>query len=250
MAIAVQGEFHGEYMPAGVTIKLEQGNAGKHCHDLMRILEEKNRIDFEVPEQASDPRLSLDYLFGEARGQMFGILECADADGEVVILKAFSGQYNGIWKVEGWVPPLFNVDRFDELVCGTDHKIKELGNQIDRLPEGEERRLLAVRRKKMSQNLMKEIHALYHVFNFRSQAKPLSDFFPHGIPTGAGDCCAPKLLNHAARTGLKPVGLAEFFWGRSNRSGTRRHSMFYLPCTEKCLPILGFMMQGMEPQHG
>lgn len=230
----------------GVTIKLDHENARKHCFDLMRVLEEKNRIDFEVPDKAADSRLSLDYLFGEARGQMFGILECADANGETVILKAFSGQYNGIWKVEGWLPPLFNVDRFDELVCGTDHKIKALGNQIDLLPEGEERCILAARRKKFSQNLMKDIHALYHVCNFRSRVKPLSDFFPNGIPTGAGDCCAPKLLNQAAKNNLRPISLAEFYWGRTNRSGTRRHGRFYMPCTEKCLPILGFMMQGTE----
>ena len=133
---------------------LQQGNAREHCYDLMSVLEEKGRIDFQVPETQADPRLSLDYLFGEARGQMFGILECMDPDGSLVILRAFSGQYNGVWEVDGWVSPILDVDRFAELVQGTDSRIKALGKQIDLLPEGEARRLLAARRKKLSQDLM------------------------------------------------------------------------------------------------
>jgi tRNA pseudouridine32 synthase/23S rRNA pseudouridine746 synthase len=34
-----------------------------------------------------------------------------------------------------------------------------------------------------------------------------------GFPAGTGDCCAPKLLHEAALRGLKPVGLAEFWFG-------------------------------------
>ena len=41
-------------------------------------------------------------------------------------------------------------------------------------------------------------------------------------------------------------GLAEFYWGRENRSGNRRHALFYPSCEEKCRPILGFMLCGLE----
>lgn len=34
-----------------------------------------------------------------------------------------------------------------------------------------------------------------------------------GFPTGTGDCCAPKLLHEAARRGLRPVALAEVWFG-------------------------------------
>jgi len=224
---------------------LEQGSAHEHCLLLMKIFEQEGRIDFHTPEHLADHRLSLDYLFGEARGQMFGVLECKDSAGEVLILKAFSGQYNGIWKVEGWVPPLPDVEQFDRLVCDIDRQIKELGKRIALLTEGEERQRLMGQRKKLSQGLMKEIHALYHLRNFRSEIKPLSEFFPNGIPTGAGDCCAPKLLNDAAKRNLIPVSLAEFYWGRPNRSGTREQGSFYAACAEKCQPILGFMLCGI-----
>jgi len=194
--------------------------------------------------------LSLDYLQSDARGQMFGVLECLDAHGQPLILKAFSGQYNGVWTVAGWAPPLFDTHAFDALVGDVDQQIKALGSLIDGLPEGEERRELRRGRKNLSQNLMKEIHALYRIHNFRSEVRPLFDFFANGIPTGAGDCCAPKLLNAAARQKLVPQSIAEIFWGRTNRSGTRRQGIFYTACKDKCQPILGFMLCGLGALNG
>ncbi len=235
------------YCPScGTTHSLEQGVARRYCLELIETLEAHGRIDLHVPEKDADPRLTLDYLQGEARGQMFGVLECLDADGRTVILKAFSGQYNGIWEVPGWAPPLFDTGRFHSLVFDGDKEIKALGRRIDGLPEGAQRRELIRRRKRLSQQLMKAIHALYRVPNFRSEVKSLSEFYANGIPTGAGDCCAPKLLNAAVQLKLRPKRLAEIFWGRTNRSGTRRQGEFYTACREKCQPILGFMLCGIE----
>ncbi len=225
---------------------LKQGNARKYCLELIETLEKEGRIDVHVPKWKADPRLSLHYLRGEARGQMFGVLECLDSDGQPVILKAYSGQYNGVWSVEGWVPPLFDPEEFRAVVGDVDPQIKALGIRINELPEGAKRQELIHRRKKLSQDLMKEIHALYRVRNFRYEVKSLFDFFPNGIPAGAGDCCAPKLLSAAAKQKLVPKSLAEIFWGRSNRSGTRRQGIFYTACSEKCRPILGFMLCGAE----
>lgn len=116
------------------------------------------------------------------------------------------------------------------------------------LKESEEFLRLRNKRKKLSRELMVKLHSLYRVTNFRAQTVSLSDAFRYdkGIPTGTGDCCAPKLLNQAAVLGLKPVGLAEFFWGKENRSGTRQHGQFYPCCIEKCRPILGFMLCGLS----
>lgn len=225
---------------------LEQGKARDYCLDLMKTLEECGRIDFDVSEQCADPRLSLDYIKGEARGQMFGVLECLDTSGNPIILKAFSGQYNGVWNIKGWVPPLLDVEKFDSLAGNIDTLIKDLGKKIDRLPEGLKRQKLTQERKNLSQNLMKEIHSLYRVHNFRSEVRPLFDFFENGIPTGAGDCCAPKLLNSAAKLNLLPQSLAEIYWGRTNRSGTRLQGIFYSACEEKCKPLLGFMLCGIR----
>ncbi|MBU1055843.1 MAG: hypothetical protein KKC46_18750 [Proteobacteria bacterium] len=242
----IESASSGYCRSCGKTHSIKQGKAKEYCFELMKTLEEKGRIDFHVPEQQADPRLYLDYLLGEARGQMFGVLECMDLDGHPVMLKAFSGQYNAVWNVEGWVPPLLDTGKFESLVCDVDKQIKALGSRINGMSEGVEKRELTYRRKTMSQNLMKEIHALYHVHNFRSEVRSIFELFTNGIPTGAGDCCAPKLLNAAAKQKLTPTSLAEFFWGKENRSGTRRQGRFYTACPEKCQPILGFMLCGIE----
>jgi hypothetical protein len=127
-----------------------------------------------------------------------------------------------------------------------DKQIKDLGRSINELPEGPACRELILERKNLSQKLMKKIHSLYRVHNFRSEVRSLSDFFEKGIPTGAGDCCAPKLLNTAAKQNLRPRSIAEIYWGRANRSGTRKQGNFYTPCREKCRPLLGFMLCGIE----
>ena len=59
-----------------------------------------------------------------------------------------------------------------------------------------------------------------------------------GIPTGTGDCCAPKLLNFAAQNNLRPLGISEFFWGRENKSGNII-TPFSILLQRKCRPILG-----------
>jgi hypothetical protein len=100
----------------------------------------------------------------------------------------------------------------------------------------------------LSRNLMGAIHGLYHLVNFRGEQAPLMKVFlgKGAPPAGTGDCCAPKLLHHAARHGLRPEGLAEVYWGRPNASATRQHGGLYPACAEKCRPILGFMLCGLS----
>ena len=230
--------------------RLEQGAARRHALDLMKELAELKRIDFCSSSADADPRFSTDYLFGEARGQMFGVLECEDENGETVILRAFSCQYNAAWEVEGWVPPLFDVDAYDRIMNPGDLQIKNLGRKMDALEPGDQEHLqLRHQRKLLSQSLMRELQNLYILQNFHGHLMPLAEFFKHvnGPPTGAGDCCAPKLLNHAARHNLRPLGIAEFYWGKTTRSETREHGRFYDSCADKCQPILGFMLCGAMP---
>ena len=221
---------------------------------LMRALAGQKRVDLLAAESEADPRLGTEYLFGEARGQMFGVMVCRDAAGRRQVLRAFSCQYNGVWTVDGWVPPLFDVREFEALTGETERRIKELGAEIagGAAPAAviEEKRR---ERKRLSQRLMREIHGLYRLHNFRGETRSLAAAFigPGGLPTGSGDCCAPKLLNYAARNNLIPLGIAEFYWGRENRAGTRQHGRFYGACAEKCAPILGFLLCGLkERQEG
>ena len=205
----------------------------------MRTLESRTCID-----DGSNSKLSTDYLFGDARGQMFGVLECEDVDGNTVVLKAFSCQYNGEWLVDGWVPPIFNVEAFHQLTQPVYKEISDLGQQIETDPHNKS---LIEQRASLSRNLMQKIHGLYTLTNFKDDTCPLSDVFnAKTVPAGTGDCCAPKLLNYAACHGLKPLGLSEFYWGKESKSGKRQHGEFYPACKEKCQPILGFMLKGAK----
>ena len=65
-------------------------------------------------------------------------------------------------------------------------------------------------------------------------------------PAGAGECAAPKLLQYAYLHNLKPLAMAEFWWGTSPRGEVRHHGHYYPSCNSKCKPILTFMMQGLE----
>lgn len=213
-----------------------------------RLMEDLLRYGNLGLEREQNPLLDLDYLFGPARGQMFGVLVYRDRNGKRGMLKAFSGQYNGLWNAPGWVPPIVDPEEFVHVAGDDEGRIKKLTRSIQSLPPGDsDRPGLLARRRELSRGLMERIFALYRPANFRGQRKALSEIFLGvGMPTGTGECCAPKLLHHAACQGLRPLGLAEFFLGRENRSGTRRHGHFYPPCAEKCRPILGFLLCGLE----
>ncbi len=108
---------------------------------------------------------------------------------------------------------------------------------------------LKARRKVMSEALQERIFGLFVVSNARGEHRDLVEVFkPLGTlpPAGAGECCAPRLLNYAYHSGLKPVCMAEFWWGASPVGEVRHHGHFYPACRSKCKPILDFMLQGLD----
>ncbi|NDV27445.1 hypothetical protein [Desulfovibrio sp. JC010] len=227
---------------------LGPGKAVQHCHELMDKLDACGRADFDVPTDQADPEFSTNYLFGKARGQMFGIMTYLDRDKNEKTAKAFSGQYNGHWEIPGWTAPIIDPQEFQSLTETTEREIKRIGREMEKhVPGSPGHAELGSRRKKMSQGLMRKIHAIYTMHNFRAEKLPMPEIIhgQRGIPTGTGDCCAPKLLNFAARNGYTPLGIAEFYYGRENRSATRAHKQFYPSCTDKCGLILGYMLCGL-----
>lgn len=227
------------------------GNSKRHCLELMKQLNRHKRLDFLSSTPGKQPYSTLN-LFGEARGKMFGVLEGVDQSGKIIILYGFSGQYNGCWTVPGWVPPLFDENLWQTTNIGAEKAIKEISRAIVSIPVGTpEHANLRQKRKRMSQHLMVEIHSLYRLRNFHEQISTLDPFFPdnRGVPTGTGDCCGPKLLNHAQQNNITPLSISEFYWGRANRSDTRQHGHFYPACLDKCRPVMGFMLCGLEEKH-
>ena len=108
---------------------------------------------------------------------------------------------------------------------------------------------LKARRKAMSEALQERIFRLFVVSNALGERRDLVEVFkPLGTlpPAGAGECCAPRLLNYAYNHGLRPVCMAEFWWGASPVGEVRHHGHFYPACRSKCKPILEFMLQGLD----
>ncbi len=230
------------------THTLGPGKSIQLCLELMSMLDKTGRADFDLPIKQANPDFSTDYLFGKARGQMFGVMTYLDKLGQKRSAKAFSGQYNGHWEIPGWAEPIINPQEFLNLTESTEREIKSIGREMSELSTGtSEHAALSSRRKKLSQKLMREIHAIYKIHNFRGEVRPMPEIIygSKGIPTGTGDCCAPKLLNFAARNSYTPLSIAEFYYGRENRSRTKIHKQFYSSCSGKCGLILGYMLCGI-----
>lgn len=109
---------------------------------------------------------------------------------------------------------------------------------------------LKVKRKERSSALQSLLFKQFKILNSKGEERNLYDIFsstPSKIPpAGAGECAAPKLLQYAYQHHLKPICMAEFWWGNSPQSEIRRHGYYYPSCKQKCEPILNFMLQGLH----
>lgn len=104
-------------------------------------------------------------------------------------------------------------------------------------------------RKKRSAALQLRLFAQFNLLNARGETKDLCEIFAPTAqqvpPAGAGECAAPKLLQYAYLNQLRPIAMAEFWWGNSPKTEIRRHGYFYPACKGKCEPILKHMLIGL-----
>ncbi|HSM84390.1 MAG TPA: RluA family pseudouridine synthase [Nodosilinea sp.] len=106
---------------------------------------------------------------------------------------------------------------------------------------------LKQQRRDLSRQLQADLHAAATLTNFAGESLAIQALAgAASLPTGTGDCCAPKLLHAAAQHGLRPLALAEFWWGPAQ--GDRRPGEFYGACAERCQPIMGFLLSGLSAQ--
>ena len=105
-------------------------------------------------------------------------------------------------------------------------------------------------RKQRSIALQQWIFRQFRLLNARGEEQDIYQIFEETAhrnpPAGTGECAAPKLLQHAYSNGLKPIAMAEFWWGESPKGEIRRHGYYYPACRHKCEPILNFMLQGLD----
>lgn len=134
------------------------------------------------------------------------------------------------------------------LTAGWQAKKEDLQQQI--LPFQQEIDRLKQERKERSAALQEELFNEYYFLNKDGQRKSLGAIFSETVfgkpPAAAGECTTPKLLQFAFQNDLKPLAMAEFWWGASPKSEVRKHKHYYPACTGKCEPILKHMLAGME----
>ena len=121
-------------------------------------------------------------------------------------------------------------------------------------------RALCDERKQRSEALQQWLFRQFNFLNARGECKNLLEIFaPSAVsscgqesctstvvpPSGAGECCAPKLLQAAFQLGLQPVAMAEFWLGPSKPGHYRQPGAFFPACRRKCYPILGHMLKGL-----
>ena len=186
-------------------------------------------------------------------GKMFGVLvvEAPACDSPQAAPYYFLAAYSGL--LEGrndwpyFVPPVFDAQQPEGHFKQEEHRISAMRDDSQR----EERR-------QRSQDLQLWLFHQYQVLNARGEHHDLvqvwrdyhcSPRIQHRYPLppgGTGDCCAPKLLQYAYSQRLKPVCMAEFWWGPSPKSEIRHHGQFYPACRGKCKPVLTWMLQGLD----
>ena len=189
-------------------------------------------------------------------GKMFGVLVVTQGDGSFVtstisqknrppvsFLAAYSGLLEGRNDWDYFVPPVYDAQQPDGYFKTKEREISELINEESR---------------KMSQDLQLWLFHQYRLLNAKGETKDLVEIWQdyHTSPRirekyplppgGTGDCCAPKLLQYAYQHDLKPVCMAEFWWGESPKSLIRHHGQFYPACSGKCKPVLAWMLQGLD----
>ena len=188
-------------------------------------------------------------------GKMFGVLVVESGEG-LGFLAAYSGLLEGRNDWPYFVPPVFDAQQPDGHFKQTEREISEMNRRI--ALHDEQAEALTIERKLMSERLQAWLFRQYRLLNGRGETRDLvtvwQDYhcsprirkrYPMP-PGGTGDCCAPKLLQYAYSHQLKPVCMAEFWWGDSPKSMIRHHGQFYPACRGKCKPVLTWMLQGLD----
>ena len=173
-----------------------------------------------------------------SEGKMFGVLIL---ESPLCYVAAYSGLLEGRNDWDFFVPPVFDAQQPDGHFKQTEREISAKGGD-----------------KQMSQDLQLWLFHQYRMLNAKGEEKDLVEIWQdyHCSPRiqrkyplppgGTGDCCAPKLLQYAYQHNLKPVCMAEFWWGPSPKSEIRHHGQFYPACRGKCKPVLTWMLKGLD----
>jgi len=141
--------------------------------------------------------------------------------------------------------------RYRKLVDEAEAKVKSTDDEIEGLKR---------KRKLLSDHLQSWLFNQFVLLNARGESRAMPDIFHDyyrsvgskmqnastPCPSGAGECCEPKLLQYAFAHGMHPISMVAFWWGPSPKNELRRHGNFYPACSGRCKPILDWMLRGLD----
>ena len=196
------------------------------------------------------------------RGKMFGVLvvELPSAEGQgrsYGFLAAYSGLLAGRNDWPYFVPPVYDAQQPDGHFKTMEREISRMTRETSEASEASETSQ-TIAPKELSQDLQLWLFHQYQMLNARGERRDLVALWQEYYnrpklqrkyplpPGGTGDCCAPKLLQYAYQQQLKPLCMAEFWWGAATKTELRKHLNYYPACRGKCKPILTWMLQGLE----
>lgn len=137
---------------------------------------------------------------------------------------------------------------FKRLERGWKKRIIDIEIEVANFERETER--LKTERKERSAALQQKLFEQFRLLNAKGEVKDLCSIFEQTVhktpPAGAGECALPKLLQYAYLHQLKPLTMAEFWWGNSPKNEVRYHGYYYPSCKGKCEPILQHMLLGLE----
>lgn len=187
------------------------------------------------------------YDLKKRKGKMFGVLVVQTNDETYKYLGTISGMYPEDTNKDNFVPSIFDVSADDYFINSGMTEVTEMGNEIKKATDPKRVAVLKEKRRLKSISLQKQLFENYNFVNRSGEESNLLDIFEksqNGLPpSAAGDCAAPKLLQFAIKHGLKPIAIAEFWWGKPNSKMSREHLAFYPACKDKCRPILEYLLE-------
>ena len=233
---------------------------------LLSTVELSGRFDFDSPEP--EDRFRVECC---TSGKMLGVLVCSDG----TVLRGFSGMLGGTWQCPGWVGPVATMTLEDPEAS---RRFGEIIENVQRAAESTEPMRTELRQlhRQLSHSLSADLASSVVLRNAKGERRSLPDLLrsrtrgARRLPGGVGDCAAPKLLLEAYSHGLRPTGLAEIWYepperrdgqevlnaevtrstmrGRllRGRAPRKKHGSFHEACTERCAPIMGFMLCGLD----
>ena len=194
----------------------------------------------------------------ERRGQglMLGCLVCTASSSltrrvlfavsglskELVLGASFCNETSPVYTV---VPAIVGADSIEKALSENDLRIHQLTDKIKASSDAKLQASLREERSLLTTASLKNVFKLYNFTRFDGKVISLNSIIESHQnrlpPTGTGDCCAPKLLSYAFSHGLKPVSMAELYYG-GKLTVKKVPGQLYPPCDERCGFILPHML--------